>query len=655
MRVPKISAKAPKEFLIKLDRFRGGSNTLLNPARLRKDFAVEINNLWQVQDGIWKTRPGRAYYGQEITGVSLIDGAWEYEKSDGTREIIAIAGGYAWKSQDGGSWTQLTGTTFTIGARPYFIQIGSKLFIANGTDPLAYYDGTNLNTYSGLSNPSAAPTTTRTGLTAGSYSNYYRIQATNEIGETLPSPSVNVTTNKPRSQWDTSNYITLSWSAITGAKGYQVFWGEFDGEETLIAETTSTTFNDYGETTYPHNPYIETNDDNTTQAPLFKSMEISGNRLWATGNDNAKWRVYFSGTGQYFVSPAFSPFYGGGWIDLEKGGKNKPVAVAHYRTGKGDPIITVFCSSADGNGTIFQIELTTITIGSVTATVPAAYKIVGSVGADAPSSVVKVYDNVFFANKKGIYALRNKQQMFNVLANDDLTAPIRNMFESINQDKISDIVAYFKPPRVYFSFTVGSENDTTAIFDMERGNWTWKWTFGAKQFFEYTDNNGRTHFLVVPSSGNKLVELSENYEDDFGSPFYQSYISPLIPIDKDMTVMAKIKEVVYELGKFKGSAIIEILGVTKNKQVVSLATKTVETQIGTSGWGSDLFSDFLFSTTNSTPQTYIYDTIKKKLKVNKKLYAIQFKIYTTNKATFEILGMQAKGYLLPKRAPSTWN
>jgi len=656
MIVPKIPETKINQYIVKVDKFRGGSNTLVNPGRLAPDYAVEINNLWQVQDGIWKTKPGTNYYGQPISGANKILGAFEYEKVDGTRQIIAIAdNGYAYVSTDGGVWSQLSGATFSSSYKPYFCQIGSKLFIANGHDYLTYYDGTTtLKRYSALSNPSQ-PSCSLTGLTSGGFSNYYRIVAVNGVGYTTPSPSRSITTNKHRNNWDNSNYVTISWSAVSGADGYLIFWGEFDGEETLIAQTVNTTFNDYGEVTYPRNPYVETPDDNTTAAPLFKSMEISGNRLWATADDNNKWRVYFTGTGQYFTDPAFSAFYGGGWIDLEPGGKNKPIAVCHYRTGKGDPIITVFCSSSDGNGTIFQIDLVSISIGSETATVPSAYKIVGAVGADAPYSVVKALDNVFFANKKGVYALRNKQQMYNVLSNDDMTAPIRTSFEGLNPANIRNIVGFYKAPRIYFSASEGSNNDMTFIFDLERNNWVWKWTVGFNQFLEYTDSSGTTHFLGVPPSGNRLAEISENYTNDYGQAFYQSYISPLIPVSPDYTTKAKIRELIVNFGNFRGSVTVEFLGLGADKQISTLATGQYSPTSGSTGISDDLFSDFLFSDTNDVPAVFTQASTKKSLIVNKKIYAFQVKLYTTTANTnFEFLGFEVRGYLLPSRTPASW-
>jgi hypothetical protein len=441
---------------------------------------------------------------------------------------------------------------------------------------------------------------------------------------------------------------------VVGATGYQIFWGEVDGEEVYLGQlaTGVTTFTDDG--TLEPNPYIETPSDNTTGAPKFRSMEVSGNRIWATYDPDNEYRVYYSGTGQYLGY--FSPFYGGGYIDLEKGGINKPVSVVHYRDGKGNPLITVLCSSPDGIGTIFQIELTSLTIGETTFTVPAAYKIVGSIGADSPYGVIKAGDNVLFPNKKGVFALRNKAQIFNVLASDDLTAPIRNKWESLKGDRSPYFVAYYKPPRAFFAVSEGTTNNKVAIYDFERGNWTWSWDLAVKQFFEYTGSDKITRFLFVPETGNRLIEITENASTDLGQSFYQSYISPLIPVDKDDTVLAKVKEVIFSVGSFRGTLGFEVLGLGRDKQISSLGSSEKSATVGTSGWDDDLFDEFLFDDTNDVPSVFTESTTKVRVKVNKRLYGIQFKLSSTTAGTsMELLSVQAKGVLQPARSPSSWS
>jgi len=649
------SYRQPEQFLLDVRDFRGGYNSLVDEARLPSKFATAATNLMQDQDGLWRTRWGRDYFGSAISGEDSLDGATEFIKSDGSRELIAVGGttGKIYKStNDGANWSQIGSKTLTPGNDVHFLQLRGELYIANGVDNLLRYDGTSLNEYSQLSAPTGLTLSRGSGLSSGDYTYYYQVTAVNEVGETTPCAEQSITVNKERENWDsTSNeYIDLSWNAVSGAKRYYVYMSDESGWEVFLAETTDNSLKDDG--TLATNDYIEPPDDNTTAAPKFTSMEASGNRIWATGDPNSKYRVYFSGAGINLGK--FSVWYGGGWVDLEKGGRYTPVAVVHYRTGKGDPVATVLCSSPEGTGAIWQVELSAITVNEVAIIVPAVYKIVGSIGANAPLSVVKARDNIFFINRRGVFALRNKEQMFNVLATDELSQGIRPDFRGLKN--IEKAVGYYYDGKVFFSASEeGGSNNIIFIFDLERGNWTWKWDFGVKRFFEYTDSNGNSHFLYVPTNEGRLVEISENFIGDFGEPFYQLYLSPLLPVSKDRSDVAKIKEAIIELGRPRGNISFEILGIGPSGTISVLSSRTIADTISYSGLSYDLFSDFLLTDTNGTPETYSLPSVKKVLNIRKKVYNLQFKVWSNSGNTaFALLGLQAKGILFKKRAPAAW-
>jgi hypothetical protein len=654
-RLPKSKTK---EFFLELDKFSGGTNTLISERRLDKKYAVTSQNLWQVDDGIWETRPGTGYYGEAISDESEIDGAFEFVDSDGDTELLAIADGSLYKSTDGGSWSLVSEDAFTAGIKPFFLQSGGKLYITNGTDDLAYYDGTSLSTYSSIANPDAPDNASRAVLTSGDYNNYYRVVWTNDVGFTEPSDALNITTDKHRDTWasDGSEYVSFDLpEAAAGVTGVEVYWGQYTGEEVLleVLPATATSYSDDGQTVA--NIYVEAPDDNTTASPKFKSLEISGNRLWGTYDSDNRYRVYFSGTGQYLGH--YSPFYGGGYVDIEKGSRNNPVAVTHYRTGKGDPSVTVLCSSPDGYGTIFQIALTSVTIGDTSFTVPAASKIVGSIGAVSPWGVVKAKDDVLFLNALGVYALRSREQIFNVLSTDDLSSPIRNEFEDLNSSLLNGAIMHYKPPRVYMSLPKGSANDRTAIFDLERGNWNWAWVKGFEQFLTYTDTSGVSYFLAVPSGDNRLLRISESVYGDNGASFYQNYISPLMAVSEDVTDTAKVREVIFQLGDFAGTATVVVLGLGDNQNVETLASKqaTSSNTANTGGWGQDRFSTVTFSETSGTPTITTQPVTPIKVRVNEKTRALQFQVYSNSVSSrWKLLNIQAKGTIIPGRAPSSW-
>ena len=495
--------------------FRGGSNLLLDEARVADNEAVVSTNLISVQDGLWKPRWGTDYYGAELPANP--DGAAEFVKSDGTTELIAIANGIAQKSTNGGTWTTITGATFTVGVQCYFMQIAGYLYIANGTDPLTRYDGSVLSTYSSLSTPTGLGSARASGLASGVYTYYAEVTAMNTVGETVGSTEASITVNKVRDGWaSTTDGITWSWSTVAGATRYQLYISDQAGQEALLTSTNALSFLDDGSIVI--NPYVVPPLQNTTTAPKFISMIVSGNRIWGTNNNNSaeeRYKVYFSGTGVNIGT--FSDFYGGGWINLEKGGREVPQKVVHYQTGQGTGVATVLCKTPEGKGAIWQISIDSLTVGTTTFSVPTAIKVIGSWGTEAPLSVVSDGNNIQFANRKGWFGLGPQQNYYGILRTNELSSKIRPYWSSLIGSKISGIAAYFYDAKIFISVPTNSTgNNKVIIWDTERSLWIVDWSFGVKQFFEYTDTTGVTHFMYVPLTGTKLIEISPNIAGDLG-------------------------------------------------------------------------------------------------------------------------------------------
>ena len=656
-----------KEALISIEEFNGGSNKLVDDARMGKKFAVESVNQMQVQDGLWKTKWGSAYYGAAYPATP--DGAAEFVKSDGTTELIVIANGTAYRSTNGGSITAISGASFTAGVKCYFMQISGYLYIANGTDPLTRYDGSTLTQYSAINAP-ANLTASRvaSGLSSGSFVYYGQVTALNGVGETVGSTEASITVNKVRDSWNASTEkLTWSWDAVVGADRYQLYIADQTGRAALLTSTTVTNFTDDGSIAI--NPYVTPPLQNTTAAPKFISMCVSGNRIWATNDSNSRYTVYFSGTGQSIG--VFSDFYGGGWINLEKGGRETPVAVKHYQSGTGAGIPTVLCKTPDGKGAVWQIDISTITVGETTFSVPSAQKVVGSFGTESVLGVVSTNNDIAFPNRKGWFYLGPEKNFYGILRTNEKSAVIRNYWRSLTPSSISGIAAYFYDAKIFISVPTGaSGNDRIIILDTERDNWAVDWSNGAKQFLEYTDTSGMTHFLYIPTSGTKLIELSENVLNDLGVAFNQSYISPLIPVSKRKTDILNLREAIVELGRPRGVLKFQVLGIGKNNSFATLATKTITSFAANTGVGSDLAGAVVASSTRSStrggagawavylldsPSVFTQATVRAAIKKRAKIYAIQFKVYSTNADTdYTILNIQAKGNLVPGKIPTSW-
>ena len=125
------------------------------------------------------------------------------------------------------------------------MQISGYLYITNGTDNLARYNGSVLSTYNSILAPTGLAGA-RTGLSDGTVSEYAEVTAVNEIGETVGSTEAILTINKPRDQWTTGEKITWTWNTVSG--GFFLpnlyFWSP--GNETLLASATNPSYIDDG-------------------------------------------------------------------------------------------------------------------------------------------------------------------------------------------------------------------------------------------------------------------------------------------------------------------------------------------------------------------------------------------------------------------------
>lgn len=646
------SRKKSGKLSLKIDSSKGGTNRLLDEARISSNEVVNALNLIQVQDGLYKPRWGTDYYGADYGATP--DGSTEFLKSDQTTELITVAGGKVYKSTNGGSITEVTGATFTAGLTCYFMQIAGFLYIANGTDPLARYDGSTLTTYTQINAPTGLTGTATSSISAVSGISIYGIvTALNSVGETIGSSEVQVYVNKIRDQWNKdTDKITWSWTAVSGADRYQLYISDTQGYEELLTSVTGTSFTDDG--TIATNPYIAVPLDNTTAAPKFKSMVVSGNRIWATNNPNSPYTVYFSGTGQYMG--VFSDFYGGGWINLEKGGRETPVKVVHYQSGQGEGRATVLCKTPEGRGAVWQLTISTATVGETSFSVPSAVKIVGSSGTESINGTIATNNDIMFPNRRGWYNLGPQQNFYGLLRTNEISVKIRPYWNSLIGSKLEGICSYFKDAKVFISVPTSSiGNNRTIIFDTEKNNWTIDWSFGAKQFLEYTDTNGVTHFLYVPISGNKLIEISENIAGDLGSAFETSFETGRIAVSKEWKDFVKVQRVYIKLGNPRGTINLEVSGSQKSKGFSTVASKQIVPSSSQTGMGFDLMGDFLMGDTDGVPDTFSDSADIRYLKVNKKVRDVKIKVTSnTVDSDYVIHGFIITGKPVSTRSPNTW-
>ncbi len=372
--VKKTAVKFPQPEFLTLDNWKRGVISLIDKSRLPKDALEEATNIFLYEDGQPGPRPGVNWFGSALPNAAAIDGI-DYFDYAGVIHMVAVGGGVVYRSVDDGiTWTVCTGATPTAGLQMNMNQNGAFLYLSNGVDNIVRYDGTTtLQTYTALTTP-VAPTLAKTGLAATTFTYYYKIAAVNSVGFSAASTSGSIQVSLQRGSWDaTTNFVTVTLPSPQATQTRaDIYISDNDLDyyylDSIVSSTgtPNVTYKDDGTAIVAPGTLAPVG--NTSQGPTAAEFTNVGSRMFGVRDPNNLYRIWFSGSGTY--SGAFSSAYDGGYLDWQPGGKYMPVSVQDYRDGKGTPLATVFCKSADGQGCILQMSLDTLTIGDLSITVP---------------------------------------------------------------------------------------------------------------------------------------------------------------------------------------------------------------------------------------------------------------------------------------------
>jgi hypothetical protein len=592
---------------------------------------------------------------------------FDYFDFNGVSHLVAAAGGKIYRSLDDAvTWTACTGAFYTVGNDVEMNQNGSYLYITNGVDNIIRYDGsTTLVSYTALTTP-AAPTIAETGLASTGYTYYYKLARVNTVGFSIASVASSVVESSvPRESWDnTTNFATIT---TPNGDASQTRWDVYISENNVdyfyLASVTSSSgspsnYKDNGSAI----PVPGTSEptENTSQGPKVEELINVGSRMYGVRDTTNRYRIWFSGSGQFAGS--FSGAYDGGYLDWQEGGKLIPTKVVDYRDGKGTPLATIWCDSADGQGGILQLSLDTLTIGDISITVPSAYLLPGSRGTPAPGSVVNVLNDYLFYNSQAMYNLGSRAQFLNLLSTDEISANIRPDVRRINSAGESNIASVYFDARVYLSvpYDNATTNDATIIYDTERKAWLPRaFTLGFKKFLRYTDSNGMRRLLALKPGDSVLSEISENINGDYGQPFETVLITGLYPVMKNRFAFQWVEEGETEFSNPRGSVSVEISGIERASGYGSLGTATVEVtaELTTTGWGTVAFGVEAWGNVNTAELVNVASepSIKRYFYLGKELNAVQWRI-TTNSldAHYLLRTLQTWGTDTVAGKPRTW-
>jgi len=633
-------------------------------------------------------------------------GTYQITVDDEQMNVTAGQGTTTWTIQRGANGT--TAATHSVNAVVKYgdsvwtnlLQFQNKVLLSNGVDNFGYVDLTT-SPFSWIAISSvAAPTipattnysatgvplgfgtgvTTHNTATTQNALNYY-VTAVTKTGETVPAAFPTAYTIPARTNWwntatssySTSTYINLTWNAVNDANviGYNLYLADNSAGVAYyldnIAQTGTYTggatvsYTDYGD--HDVNNFIIAPVTDTTAAPKFSWLAISDNRLWATGDPGNPNRIYWAGA-QLSYSLGFSPFVGGGWVDVKYGTADTPRWIGQFRDGKGTPMTTILLSEPSGYGSVWHCQLTAQNIGNVLVTIPTLVQAMQSFGTTAPRSVVQTLQNVYYFSPgpAGFYSNGSVQTLFNVLATNEISLVIRPDCKNITYSAIPGMAGIEFDKKIFWSVPYGStKNNQIFVYDTAKQNWNpYAFDFGVNHFIKYTDNSGILHLLAVqtnPKNGNYLIEISPSFSGDNGLPFETHLQTGLVHVSQDHIQFANIQYAYWELGSPEGQIQLAFSGTTKNAPLTNLGTYSYVAGSSASnvGFSSFSFSSLPFSYSATAPVQVTTLSNKKRIRVTKLLNNWEAEVHSSSlDAQYTMNQLVVKGFMIPTQDPNAW-
>ena len=605
-----------------------GTVTDYDSRRIVEDALKSSVNMVLEQNGVIRPRPSLKEFSPQPLG-EIIGELFECKVVSGATTTfylvsMQIVGGNAYvcycKGEDN-AWTKIDTKTYTKTAPAHYVQIGNKVLVMNGADPLSYIDLSDWSivSFTELDNPTA-PTATATGLSGSGFVVYYAITANSSVGETAVSETDSITTDTDRSEWDSATqYVDLSWSAVTDAASYNVYMGtNTDGEGNPILylikaniDPSVTSFKDDG--SYASDIYRLAPTVNSTAGPKTTRGTVVNGRVWMVGDTDNPYYVWHGGDTGHEID--FSPDgYGGGYTVVASGTKEVPIAVMPFRRGQGDSTVVVLTQGSNGSGRRFQIGYSTFEYGGEQRVVWSPTEDSGRDGTDSPDAVVVYNNSLFYPSRDGFKTTGTMPSLQNILSTRTVSATIRDQVALLKSSAMNNAVGLVYENRIYWSLPVGSaENNRVWVYYPEqKGAWMTSWYLNVKWMILYNDNSGNTHFLLYCADG-KLYELDRaTSTSDGGEPFETDMTSGMVQFSKDGRDWSRLIQVVFTLLRPKGEINIEVTAMTedgemKYKQTVNPAegyraigwSQVVQTSPRLTGWSK------LTESPEDTPQEYV--------------------------------------------------
>lgn len=598
--------------------FPKGYVSTLYDSRTPIDALTDMTNMTLEQDSVPRPRPPFVAYGNAFLGTcigigkftKMVSGKPQYWEI--SMQVIAGVATICIR-KDGGSWSTVSsGVTYDTSAWCQFTQgaainndgsISNRVYITNGKTNMSYYliDSGTVTQYTSISAPTGLTVTpTGSGMTGTNYTYYVRVTAVNAGGESAATSSVSQAVALTRNSWSTTNYLTYSWAAVSGALYYNVYVGFVSGQEQYLTTVNGTSFLDNGTTA--QNPFKLVPTNNSSAGPLVAMLCNMDNQLFGWLDTNNPQYLWYSGQAQHFGDWSFNP-QGGGYVGIDYGGSTVPLHARAFHDGHGNPVLTVLCRGPAGYGKLYHVTFTTTTIGTTQITYPNVYEGNANDGTISAWGVAEYNNALYYCTGQAFKTTGTKADVINILATDTISNQIIPDIQQLNLSAMGGSRALEFQGQIYFALPFGGNtyNSEIWVLDLTRGGlWKLRWQiagsagYGVSHMWLYEDNNGKAHFCILVN--NQVLELDylrqSTPTQDNGIPFSTRVASGALVFDHVGVTMAYSYITRFKFLYPLGTIAINLYGITdasvESATIGGTSFMSIPARVG---WSNTMFSD----------------------------------------------------------------
>lgn len=630
----KGSTKRRPQYSKTIKNWSRGYMSYTDSHRAPENALLDMTNMELSQDGIPRPRPSLVPYGSSALGIirgihpftKALPGMSKPEQWEISMQNINGVGKICIR-KNGSAWT-LIGGTYSPTAWTTFAASNYRVYISNGVDKMSYYDMKtgSVVVYNSIATPTGV-TLAATALTGSVSTLRYRVSANNNVGETAASTFVTVTVGDYRNAWNpTTQWVTVTWPAVAGASSYNVYVGTSPGNEQYLGNTTLLTFKDNNRAA--PNPFKIAPEGNSTEGPILSTLISSSGQLYGVGDKANMYRFWYSGQGE--KSGDFSPYNGGGWVDINLGGDSVPTAIKAFRDGKGTSAITILTKGAAGLGELYHQLFETQMLGDTPITYPIIIPANGQSGTYSSMCVIEADNALMYPTGTAIKTTGTKAQMVNILVTKNISDTIAPDIQRLNLGAMDKAVGLEYENKAYFALPVGADhNNEIWIHDISRGGaWILRWTVRAEYMWLYEDTDGNTHFCVLQD--NKVLEFSRSVATtDDGVPFRTRISSYVQTFDESALQMASIQWQRFLFIRPKGKIQVNIYGLSEDGDAISgIANETFLPELIATGFDDVLWDTMQWDQTLEAIQSYAKAFQPLPIEIDEVVCQLSFEIIT---------------------------